>query len=103
MRELDARKFSYEAVWDKLLNTDMDILDDDTIGSVTFKHNQFEYHGIYDNYPLTSIYKLDNKQLSEVWSFLVHITISVSNTTRFLVKMTTFTRNRPYCLYYHSW
>ena len=42
MRKLDARKFSYEAVWDKLLNTDMDILDDDTIGSVTFKHNQFE-------------------------------------------------------------
>ena len=63
MCELDARKFPHEAVWDKFLmpTTGMDI-DNDTVGSMAFKHTQFEYHGIDDNYPLT-FPMLDSKQL----------------------------------------
>ena len=62
MCELDARKFLYKAFCDKLvLDTYMDI-DDDTVGSMAFKHTQFEYHGIDDNYPLT-FPMLDSKQL----------------------------------------
>ena len=38
MCELDARKFPHKAVWDKLLDTYMDI-DDDTVGSMAFKHS----------------------------------------------------------------
>ena len=44
-------------------------IDDDTIGSMAFKHNQFEYHGIDDNYSLTSD-MLDIKQFSEVMESL---------------------------------
>ena len=68
MCELDARKFPHKAVWDKLLDTYMDI-DDDTVGSMAFKHTQFEYHGIDDNYHLT-FDMLESKQFSEVMEFL---------------------------------
>jgi hypothetical protein len=43
MCELDARKFFHKAVWDKLLDSHIDI---DNAGSMAFKHTQFEYHGI---------------------------------------------------------
>ena len=78
MCELDARKFPHKAVWDKLLDTYMDI-DDDTVGSMAFKHTQFEYHGIDDNYPLT-FDMLDSKQFSEVMEFLnAHYKICFNN------------------------
>ena len=62
--ELSERIFPHRAVWDKLLDTYMDI-DKDTVGSTAFKHIQFEYHGIDDNYPLT-LDMLDGEQFSEV-------------------------------------
>mgnify|MGYP006214602857 CR=1 FL=1 len=37
--------------------------DDDTIGSMAFRHNQFEYPENDDNNPLT-FYMLNSKQLS---------------------------------------
>jgi len=43
----------------------MDKDNNDTVESMVFKHNQFEYHGIDDIYPL--IFEiLDRRQLSEV-------------------------------------
>jgi len=42
MCELDGRKFTHKADWDKLLDTYMN-RDDDTVGSMAFKHNQVEY------------------------------------------------------------
>ena len=104
MCELDARKFPHKAVWDKLLDTYMDI-DDDTVGSMAFKHTQFEYHGIDDNYPLT-FDMLDSKQFSEVMEFLnAHYKIFVNNLKNYGQhdNFDNFTQNRPYCLYYHLW
>ena len=104
MCELDARKFPHKAVWDKLLDTYMDI-DDDTVGSMAFKHTQFEYHGIDDNYPLT-FDMLDSKQFSEVMEFLnAHYKICFNNNkvSGRHDNFDNFTQNRPYCLYYHLW
>ena len=105
MCELDARKFPHKAVWDKLLDTYMDI-DDDTVGSMAFKHTQFEYHGIDDNYPLT-FDMLDSKQFSEVMEFLnAHYKICFNNNkvSGQHNNFDNFTQNRPYCLYYyHLW
>jgi hypothetical protein len=40
MCELDARKSPHKAVWEKLFDIYMD-KDDDTVGSMAFKHTQF--------------------------------------------------------------
>ena len=94
MCELDARKFPHKAVWDKLLDTYMDI-DDDTVGSMAFKHTQFENHGFDDNDTLT-FDMLDSKQFSEVIEFLnVHYKICLNNkkfnNKKFLIDMITLT------------
>ena len=68
MCELDARKFPHKAVWEKLLDTYMDI-DDFTVEFMALKKKQFECHRIDDNYPLT-FDMLDSKQFSEVMEFL---------------------------------
>ena len=72
---------------------------------MAFKHTQFEYHGIDDNYTLTFV-MLESKQFSEVMEFLnAHYKICFNNNkvsgqhNNFDI----FTQNRPYCLYYHLW
>ena len=66
--EVDRKKFPHKAVvWDKILDTYMDI-DNDTVGSMAFKHNQFEYHGIDDNYPL-NLEMLDSNNCQRLWNF----------------------------------
>ena len=96
------KKFPRKAVWDKLLHTYMDI-DNDTVGSMAFKHNQFEYHGIDDNYSLTSD-MLDIKQFSEVMESLNAYYKICFNNNKVSVQhdnFNIFTQNQPYCLYYH--
>ena len=62
-------------------------IDDDTIGSMAFKHNQFEYHGIDDNYPLSFV-MFDSKKFLEFMDLLnAHFSICFNN-NKFLVNMT---------------
>ena len=77
----------------------MDI-DDDTVGSMAFKH-----HGIGDNYPIT-FDMLDSKQFSENMEFLnalYKICFNNNKASGRYDNFDNFTQNRSFSLYYHLW
>jgi len=76
MCELDARKYPHKAVWDKLLDAYMDIYND-TVGSMAFKHTQFEYHRIHMiTIPSLLICWIANN-FQKLWNFEMCMTRSV--------------------------